>query len=309
VDRVIYTVTLNPALDYIITMEEFNLGKLSSAETASVFGGGKGINVSKVLKNLGAETTAMGFLGGFTGEYIKKELSSLGIKEEFIEVEDNTRINLKIKNNEMETEIAGIPPVISKENLNDLLLKIKKINKGDILVLSGSLPKNLESGIYKKIMESLPKDIKVVLDTRGRALEESVEAEPYLIKPNIYELEEFCRKSFETFDDIIDGAFELVRAGAQNVVVSMGRRGSFLIHEGKVYRGNAPDGPFVNSVGAGDSMVAGMVYELSEGKDIISAYKFGIGAGSATAFSKNLCTLCEVEELIKKIKVEEYTID
>lgn len=300
----VYTVTLNPALDYSIQMAEFNLGKLNLSEKAYFLGGGKGINVSKVLKNLGVQSVALGFLGGFTGEFIKKELKDKEIEERFVEVEGNTRVNLKIKNGEVETEVAGISPKITKENLDALLGELSKLVDGDILVLSGSVPKDINSNVYAEIMKSIKKDVKVIIDTRGEAFEAALESKPYLVKPNHHELEEFCKKEFHTIEEIIDGAKMIQARGAQNVIVSMGKDGSMLItKEGDVYRGNVPKGVLRNSVGAGDSMVAGIVSKLAKGEELLASYKFGISSGSATAFSYDLCTEAEVISLLDQIVI------
>ena len=302
----VYTITLNPALDYNISLEEFALGKLNLSDKAYFLGGGKGINVSKVLKNLGIPSKALGFLGGFTGEFIKNELKERGIEEEFVEVEGNTRVNLKIKNKEIETEIAGLSPKITDTNLAKLFDKLHKIEKGDILVLSGSVPKSLGTDIYKKIIKSIPAETKVILDTRGEAFEQSLEAGPYLVKPNIHELEEFCGRTFENHDEIIKGAREIMKMGAENVIVSMGGQGSMLVTKEDVYIGNVPKGILRNSVGAGDSMVGGIVAKLYENRGLVEAYQFGIGSGSATAFSYDLCTLDEINLLLKEIEVSKY---
>lgn len=302
----VYTITLNPALDYNISLEEFTLGKLNLADKAYFLGGGKGINVSKVLKNLGIPSKALGFLGGFTGEFIKRELKERDIEEEFVEVEGNTRVNLKIKNKELETEIAGLSPSITETNLAKLFEKLYKIEKGDILVLSGSVPKSLGTDIYNRIMKIIPAETKVILDTRGEAFRKSLEAGPYLVKPNIHELEEFCGRTFENQNEIIKGAREIMKMGAENVIVSMGGQGSMLVTKEDVYIGNVPKGTLRNSVGAGDSMVGGIVAKLYENKGLVEAYKFGIGSGSATAFSYDLCTLDEINLLLKEIEVSKY---
>jgi 1-phosphofructokinase len=302
----VYTITLNPALDYNISLEEFNLGKLNLTDKAYFLGGGKGINVSKVLKNLDTSSKALGFLGGFTGEFIKSELKERGIEEEFVEVEGDTRVNLKIKNGEVETEIAGISPKITDSNLQELFDKLHKIEEDDILVLSGSVPKSLEADIYKKVIKNIPEKTRVILDTRGDAFKKSLEAKPYLVKPNIHELEEFCGRTFENLDEVVEGAREIMGLGAQNVIVSMGGDGSMLVTPTDVYRGNVPKGTLRNSVGAGDSMVGGIVAKLAAGSQLVDAYKFGIGAGSATAFSYDLCTLDEINLLLKEIEVSKY---
>ena len=300
----IYTITLNPALDYNLETSEFNLGKLNLSEQTQFSSGGKGINVSKVLKNLGVESTALGFLGGFTGEFIKYELEKKEIKHDFVEVSGDTRINIKIKTGETETELAGLSPKIHENQIISLMDKLKNVNHGDILVLSGSVPKSLQRDIYKKIIENIKKDIKVILDTRGEAFVEALSLKPFLVKPNHHELEEFCNKNLNTLEEIIEGAKSIQNLGVENVIVSLGKDGSIILTGNEIYKGNVPKGVLKNSVGAGDSMIAGIVSKLSQGESILEAYKFGIASGSATAFSHELCKKEEVLALLDEINIE-----
>ncbi len=299
----IYTITLNPALDYSLETSKFDLGKLNLSEKAYFLGGGKGINVSKVLKNFNVESTAIGFLGGFTGNFIKEELKEKNIKEDFVEVLGNTRVNIKIKTGEVETELAGLSPEINENHVLALKEKLGNIQDGDILVLSGSVPKSLKTTIYKELVEGLDKDIKVILDTRGDAFVETLKVKPFLVKPNHHELEEFCGKELHSLEEIVEGARTIQKLGVQNVIVSMGKDGSILLTEDSVYKGNVPKGTLKNSVGAGDSMVAGLVSKLAQGESLLEAYKFGIASGSATAFSHNLATKDEVLALLNQINI------
>lgn len=299
----IYTITLNPALDYSLETSKFDLGKLNLSEKAYFLGGGKGINVSKVLKNFNVESTAIGFLGGFTGNFIKEELKEKNIKEDFVEVLGNTRVNIKIKTGEVETELAGLSPEINENHVLALKEKLGNIQDGDILVLSGSVPKSLKTTIYKELVEGLDKDIKVILDTRGDAFVETLKVKPFLVKPNHHELEEFCGKELHSIEEIVEGARTIQKLGVQNVIVSMGKDGSILLTEDSVYKGNVPKGTLKNSVGAGDSMVAGLVSKLAQGESLLEAYKFGIASGSATAFSHNLATKDEVLALLNQINI------
>lgn len=299
----IYTITLNPALDYSLETSKFDLGKLNLSEKAYFLGGGKGINVSKVLKNFGVDSTALGFLGGFTGNFIKEELKEKNIKEDFVEVLGNTRVNIKIKTGEIETELAGLSPEINESHVLALKEKLKNIQEDDILVLSGSVPKSLKTAIYKELVEGINKNIKVILDTRGEAFNETLQVKPFLVKPNHHELEEFCKKELHSLEDLIEGAKTIQKLGVQNVIVSMGKDGSILVTEDSVYRGNVPKGTLKNSVGAGDSMVAGLVSKLAQGESLLEAYKFGIASGSATAFSHNLATKDEVLALLNQINI------
>lgn len=299
----IYTITLNPALDYSLETSKFDLGKLNLSEKAYFLGGGKGINVSKVLKNFNVESTAIGFLGGFTGNFIKEELKEKNIKEDFVGVLGNTRVNIKIKTGEIETELAGLSPEINENHVLALKEKLTNIQDGDILVLSGSVPKSLKTTIYKELVEGLDKNIKVILDTRGEAFVETLKVKPFLVKPNHHELEEFCGKELHSLEEIVEGARTIQKLGVQNVIVSMGKDGSILLTEDSVYKGNVPKGTLKNSVGAGDSMVAGLVSKLAQGESLLEAYKFGIASGSATAFSHNLATKDEVLALLNQINI------
>lgn len=299
----IYTITLNPALDYSLETSKFDLGKLNLSEKAYFLGGGKGINVSKVLKNFNVESTAIGFLGGFTGNFIKEELKEKNIKEDFVGVLGNTRVNIKIKTGEVETELAGLSPEINENHVLALKEKLGNIQDGDILVLSGSVPKSLKTTIYKELVEGLDKNIKVILDTRGEAFVETLKVKPFLVKPNHHELEEFCGKELHSLEEIVEGARTIQKLGVQNVIVSMGKDGSILLTEDSVYKGNVPKGTLKNSVGAGDSMVAGLVSKLAQGESLLEAYKFGIASGSATAFSHNLATKDEVLALLNQINI------
>ena len=199
----IYTLTLNPAIDYYVVMKEFVEGNLNTAEEGYTLAGGKGINVSKVLKNFGKESVALGFVGGFTGSFIKDDMKACNIAERFIELEENTRINMKLKTEKTESEIAGKSPKISKENIEKLLDEIKNIKKDDILILSGSVPNTIDKGIYREIIGKLPKETKVILDTRGESFTKALEKGVFLTKPNIDELSEFFQKRLETTEEIV----------------------------------------------------------------------------------------------------------
>ena len=215
----IYTVTLNPAIDYYISMNEFNEGELNSIENGYTLPGGKGINVSKVLKNFGVESTALGFAGGFTGDYIRKNLREYGITEELVELKENTRINIKMKTDKDESEIAGHSPKISSEECEKFLDTMKKIKSEDILVLSGSVPKSLDSRIYERIIEMLPEGVKVILDTRGEPFEFALKKGVFLTKPNNVELGEFFGEKYETTEEIIAAGEKLRKMGSKNVII------------------------------------------------------------------------------------------
>ena len=301
----IYTVTLNPAVDYYLSFKEFNEGKLNGAEKAYSLPGGKGINVSKVLKNFGTASEALGFVGGFTGEFIKNNLIEDGVDFNFIELSEPTRINVKMNNNGLETEIAGVSPEISEEKASQFLMSFKEMRSGDILVLSGSVPKSLKDSIYGDIISNLPNGVKVILDTRGAAFDIALKKGVFLIKPNQHEIEEYFNKKFETRAELLLAGKELQKLGAENVLISLGGDGSVLITKDEIYFGGVPKGKLISSVGAGDSMVAGFIYGVSKGKTLVEAYKHGIASGSGTAFSEGLVTLETMEKLYCEIEIKD----
>lgn len=302
----IYTLTLNPAIDYYMTMENFQLGALNSLEEGYTLPGGKGINVSKVLKNFSVESVALGFIGGFTGDYIIKHLKEYQIENDFVTLNENTRINIKLKTKDAETEIAGISPKITVENIDELLKKFQQVKKEDIVILSGSVPSSVKATIYADIIKLLPKEVKIILDTRGIPFVEGLKANVYLTKPNNHELEEFFNRKLNNLDEIIEAGKELQKLGSENVLISLGKDGSILITKDEVYVGNAPQGKLISSVGAGDSMVAGIVYGIAQGNSLVEAYKYGIASGSSTAFSEGLTTIDGMKSLLNKIEIKKY---
>lgn len=302
----IYTLTLNPAIDYYMTMENFQLGALNSLEEGYTLPGGKGINVSKVLKNFSVESIALGFIGGFTGDYIIKHLKEYQIENNFVTLNENTRINIKLKTKDSETEIAGISPKITVENIDELLKKFQQVKKEDIVILSGSVPSSVKATIYADIIKLLPKEVKIILDTRGVPFVEGLKANVYLTKPNNHELEEFFNRKLNNLDEIIEAGKELQKLGSENVLISLGKDGSILITKDEVYVGNAPQGKLISSVGAGDSMVAGIVYGIAQGNSLVEAYKYGIASGSSTAFSEGLTTIDGMKSLLNKIEIKKY---
>lgn len=302
----IYTLTLNPAIDYYMSMGNFQLGSLNSLEEGSTLPGGKGINVSKVLKNFSVESKALGFVGGFTGDYIKKHLNEYEIESDFIELQENTRINIKLKTKDSETEIAGKSPTISRENVKELLKKFEEIKKDDVVILSGSVPNSISKSIYADIIKLLPKDCKVILDTRGLHFVEGLKEGVFLTKPNNHELEEFFNRKLNNIEEIIQAGKDLQALGSKNVLISLGKDGSILITEKEVYIGNAPQGKLISSVGAGDSMVAGVVYGIAKGMTLEDSYKYGIASGSSTAFSEGLTTFEGMNSLLNKIEIKKY---
>lgn len=302
----IYTITLNPAIDYYIELRHFQEKDLNSSEKGYSLMGGKGINVSKVLHNFGKTSLALGFIGGYTGDYIQKSFHLEGMKENFTLLTEDSRINIKMKTEEGETEIAGKSPNISPEELEDFYGKLQQIQKGDTLVLAGSVPNTLQESIYADIIERIPEGVQVILDSRGEAFRLAVQKGVFLTKPNQKELEEYFQREIHNVEELIAAGKELQKDGSENVVISMGKEGSLWIGKEKILIGNAPKGKLISSVGAGDSMVAGILYALEEGKDFEEAYRYGIAAGSSTAFSQGLTNLENMEFWKKQVELKEY---
>lgn len=302
----IYTVTLNPSIDYVIKLDNLKNGEVNRTKEEYVYPGGKGINVSLILKELGYKSRALGFVSGFTGLYIKDTLKNKGLEEDFINLENGfTRINVKVKSNE-ETEINGQGPNIDDESLNKLYEKLDSLKENDILVLAGSIPKTLDSSLYENIMKRLAnKNVKIVVDATKDLLMNVLKHKPFLIKPNNHELEELFNVELKNIDDIITYAKKLKEMGAKNVLVSMGKDGALLINEDeKVLISNVAKGEVKNSVGAGDSMVAGFIAGYLNSNNYEEALKLGAASGGATAFSNDLATKEDIYKLIDEIKIE-----
>lgn len=301
----IYTLTFNPSLDYIVTVPNFTCGMVNRTSEEVIFPGGKGINVSIVLKNLGIENTALGFLAGFTGEELKHLIEQKGIRAEFISVaEGMTRINVKLRA-ESETEINGQGPEIGKADIEKLYARLDRLQDGDVLVMAGSIPDVMPQTMYMDIMKHLQeKDLQIVVDATRDLLVNVLEYKPFLIKPNTHELEEIFRVKIDKEEDIIKYAKELQQKGARNVLVSRAGDGAILVAEdGSIYQSAAPKGTVVNSVGAGDSMVAGFLAGYLEHGNYESAFQMGVCTGSASAFSKELATKAEVLTLLEENKI------
>lgn len=300
----IYTITFNPSIDYIVRVDELNIDRVNRSVSEVRFPGGKGINVSRVLNNLSVDTTALGYIAGYTGEYILHALTDEGVKTDFIKVDGESRINVKLNSKQDETEINGMGPVINDKELNLLIDKISELNENDLLVLAGSVQKSVPNDIYKTLQEIASKNkVKVIVDTSGNQLLEAIKLKPFLIKPNNHEIEEIFGVKLKSEEDIIAYGKKLKELGAQNVIISLAGDGAILITQDGVYRGNVPKGKLVNSVGAGDSLVGGFLASYSKNKDVIKSFRYGIASGSASAFSLELCTFEEVERLVKEINI------
>lgn len=306
----IYTVTLNPSIDYIVKMNTFQLGAVNRALSEVVLPGGKGINVSIMLSRLGVENTALGFLAGFTGEEIRRAMRARGCREDFILLEGGfSRINVKLKTGE-ETEINGSGPTISFQDMERLMEKLQVLTENDILVLSGSVPSSLPQTIYREIMTRLAaQNVQVVVDAARSLLTDVLSCRPFLVKPNHHELGEIFGVRIDSRAQASIYAKKMQEMGARNVLVSMAEKGAILAAEdGCVYECGAPRGQVINSVGAGDSMVAGFVAGYLDGVDFEKALTLGIAAGSASAFSEDLAEKEDVLRLLGEIRTARNTI-
>lgn len=298
----IYTVTLNPSLDYTVSVDNFRLGYTNRTTSALLTVGGKGINVSTVLKNLGMESTALGFVAGFTGQEAVRQLTERGIESGLTTLEEGlTRINVKLRSVEG-TEINGQGPDIPEEKFAQLMGRLAALTAGDILFLSGSIPASLPEDIYMHIMERLASGVMTVVDASGELLTKVLPLRPFLIKPNHHELGEIFGVTLKDRASVIPYARKLQEMGARNVLVSLAGEGAALLAEdGSVYEAPAPEGTLVNGVGAGDSMAAGFMAGWLEREDYEYAFHLGVAAGSATAFSEELATGEEIAALLQKI--------
>ena len=300
----IYTVTLNPSIDYIVRLDKVLIGSVNRMDSDDKFAGGKGINVSRVLKRLGIENTATGFIGGFTGKFITDTLKEEGISSHFVEVEQDTRINVKIKA-DAETEINGPGPEISSQKLEELEKFLSSLTSEDTVVFAGSSPKNLGNIVYKELIGLTRKTgAQVVCDFEGQTLLDSLEFEPLLVKPNNHELGDIFGVKLESLDQIESYARQILAKGAQHVIISMAGDGALLVTRDGAYFAKPIKGDVKNSVGAGDSMVAGFTGEFVRSDDVIQAFKWGVACGTATTFSDDLATADYIKEIYEKVEVE-----
>ncbi len=303
----IYTVTLNPAIDYIVSLEQFESGKVNRSNAEYVLYGGKGINVSTVLHRMGIETTAWGFVAGFTGNEIERGVRSLGVKTDFIHLTDGiSRINVKIKSDEV-TELNGQGPEISEKNLYELYQQFQFLKDGDILVFAGSIPSSLPANLYDQMIQYCRKqqegkNIRFVVDASGEALREVLKNHPFLIKPNHHELGALFDIHLKDKQEIVFYAKELQKQGAENVLVSCGKQGAILLtKDGQVFENEILEGKVIQQVGAGDSMLAGFLASYLAKQDYEEALKWGTAAGNATAFSEGLAEKELIETLYQRL--------
>ncbi|MBR2563439.1 MAG: 1-phosphofructokinase [Paenibacillus sp.] len=299
----IYTITLNPSIDYIVEVDDLKLGGLNRMNRDLKLPGGKGINVSRILNQLGAANTAIGFLGGFTGRFINDKLLEETIQTDFVHIADDTRINIKLKHGD-ETEINGLGPAIRAEEAEELLNKLSSLQEGDIVILSGSVPPSLGSDFYNRLIHVCKQTkSEFVIDTTGPALMEALVHQPLLVKPNHHELAELFGVTIETREELVSYGRKLLEAGAKHVLISMAGEGALFITGTEVYHANVPKGMVKNSVGAGDSMIGGFVGTYVLHQDLLEAFRTGVASGSATAFSDDLATRKYIDELRNQVMI------
>lgn len=299
----IYTVTFNPSLDYTIRIKNFEVGTLNRTNYEEIRVGGKGVNVSIVLTSLGVENIALGFIAGFTGDQIESGMQQLGCKTEFIRLPQGfSRINIKLQD-ETETEMNGMGPAVSISECERFMMNIKRLKPGDTLVLSGSIPSSMPQDMYEQILDAVDTDkIRVLVDTSSNLLRRTLAYHPFLIKPNLIELGELFGRSLIDYDDIVGCAKHLQEEGARNVLVSMGSAGAILVtDEGQVFSAPAPSGDLVDSIGAGDAMVAGFLAGYLERNSMVDGFAKGLAAGSATAYKQGLATREEIIAIAQRM--------
>jgi 1-phosphofructokinase len=299
----IFTLTLNPSLDYHVWVSSFREGTIHSVEKEWKDAGGKGINVSKVLKILGMESTALGFVGGFTGAFIRQQVEKAGVSHHLIQVEEDSRINLKLKA-AAETDLSGVSPTIPQAALDQLWNQLADLSDGDYLVLAGSVPESVPADIYQKLIRQLaPKGVRICLDASGEALRNSLAEGPFLIKPNHHELGELFGTRIASAEEAVAYGRKAVESGAQNVIVSMAGEGAVFVNRSEAYRAIIPRQQPVNSIGAGDSLVAGFLYRYLQTNEFETAFRFAVAAGSATALSEGFCTQETVDSFLPQVRI------
>lgn len=303
----IYTITLNPSIDYVMFTQQMTVGELNRTTRTEKYAGGKGINVSRLLKTLEIDSTATGYIGGFTGRFILDELEKYDIKSQFITLDRDTRINVKIKS-ENETEINASGPIVNESQCKQLLDQINILTPNDLVVVSGSSAKGHGKTLYKEIAKLCnEKQIPFIIDAEKELATQTFEYKPLLYKPNIHELEAMFDTTFASDEDIISHARKIIDQGVQTVIVSMGGDGALLITDNEVYKALSPTGEVINTVGAGDSTVAGFIYAREHQYNHLKTLKYAVASGSATAFSSDLAQKDEVLKLINEIKVQKLS--
>ncbi|CRK83763.1 1-phosphofructokinase [Neobacillus massiliamazoniensis] len=304
----IYTVTLNPSVDYIIKLDSLQIGELNRSTDELMFPGGKGINVTRVLKNLGVMSKALGFIGGYTGKFIEDNLQKEDIEIDFVRVQENTRINIKLKTDK-ETEINARGPSISIEDVQILKEKVSKLTSEDLLILAGSIPATMPDTIYEELVKICNQTrTQFVVDAEGELLKKVLPFQPFLIKPNHHELGQLFQTTISNSNEVIFYGKKLLEMGAQNVIVSLANKGAMLITKDVSLVANVPTGVVKNSVGAGDSMVAGFIAKFIKTSNLNESFRYSVATGSATAFSLGLCTEEQVEKLLMQVQINEISM-
>ncbi|ARI76591.1 1-phosphofructokinase [Halobacillus mangrovi] len=299
----IYSCTLNPSIDYVMSVHEFEAAGLNRAHQTFYYPGGKGINVSRVMSRLGVDTAALGFIGGFTGEFVKNFLSKENVSHQFVDTGQTTRVNVKLKSSN-ETEINGPGPNLTENHQQKLLEQVRSLTEEDTLVLAGSVPSSLPSDFYNTIADICYKNgTKFVADTSGDALKNLIGHPLFFLKPNHHELGELFSTNVDSIDKAAHYAAKLLDEGVKHVVISMGGAGAVYVGENKRLVANVPKGKVKNSVGAGDSLVSGFIAALHKGESVEEAFRYGVAAGSATAFNDDLCERDDVENLLNEIAI------
>lgn len=303
----IYTCTFSPSVDYQMHAAHIQLGELNRIDHTAFYPGGKGINVSRVLKELEVSSVALGFAGGFTGEFIKQSLEKKGIQSAFISHEEPTRVNVKMKTDEEETEMNGPGAHIMEEEQEALLKKLEALENGDYLILSGSRPQSIPFDFYERIATVVQeREANLILDIPERRVEELTCFQPFLLKPNEQELGAITGRQINNKQDAVRAAQNLVKKGAQHVIVSLGKDGAIVVNKNLILQASPPSGTLVSSVGAGDSLVAGFIKQYKESQAVTQAFRYGVAAGTATAYSPNLCKKSEVEAILPKINMRHW---
>ena len=304
----IYTITVNPSIDYVLQLKALTTGEVNRTTSDVKLPGGKGINVSRILKALNINSMALGFVGGATGSMFEELLAQHDLKTSFTRVKEDTRINVKINavDQNEETEINGAGPNISTSEKQTFMDNLNEIGKGDIVVMAGSLCKNLNNNFYLDIAKKIQKQgAEFVIDTTGQALLDTLPLHPLVVKPNHHELADLFNVTFKNDQEIITYARKLLEKGAKHALVSMAGDGALLVTKDKAYKANAPKGTVINSVGAGDSMIAGFAGTFMETNDPIESFHMGAACGSATAFSQDIAVKAKIDEVYKNISITE----
>ncbi|MCJ1976740.1 1-phosphofructokinase [Pseudolactococcus paracarnosus] len=301
----IYTVTLNPSIDFLVRLPEFKVGEVNRMTSDDKFPGGKGINVSRILARIESNSTAFGFLGGFTGDFIKEKLQAEAIVTDFVKIAADTRINVKIKS-DIESEINGAGPEISEAERAQFFDKLAVLTPSDIVVLAGSAPASLGQDFYLDVINKIKaQGAEFVIDIEGDVLVKSLANQPLVVKPNNHELGAIYGVEFETVEELIPYGHKLLSDGAKYAMISMAGDGALLFADGKTYFAKAVKGVVKNSVGAGDSMIAGFVGEFAKSHDAVKAFRQGVACGTATAFSDDLASAEFIQEISEQVVVEE----